>query len=100
MNSDHIMAAKGDRILPQYLDDKQSYNEIDVPPTNLKSCPGKGHRFVFFVVGAILFYGAFKILGHDSSVQESLVRPHRIPPKVAEKIFLYVYNPMSSSATQ
>ncbi|EKM80407.1 hypothetical protein AGABI1DRAFT_106593 [Agaricus bisporus var. burnettii JB137-S8] len=86
------MAAKGDRILPQYLDDKHSYNEIDVPPTNLKPRPGKGHRLVFFIVGAILFYGAFKILGHDSSVQENLVRPHRIPPKVAEKIFLSVPN--------
>ena len=91
------MAAQEEKILPQYAPQSKHFVQGlngSIPPVDLEVAQSHRRRrnLRWAVAGTILTYLAFRIA--PVAVQYQLegswgsVRPHRIPPKVAEQIFL------------
>lgn len=90
------MVAQHEKTLPQYVDSvdsKYPLNGLDAPPVGIEATrrERRRRRLRWVVVGTVLAYCAFKAVAFGT-VHEwqnwKLTRPHRIPPKAAEQIFL------------
>jgi hypothetical protein len=91
-----ITMAADEKILPHFVDSKgvSSLDEASVDRQRDIGKAGKRQaRWKFALLGSLVAYALFRYAAvgvyHRQYAEEGqLARPHRIPPKIAEEIFL------------